>query len=150
MRFEQTREVLQHAKKFHEQVAGLCRRLSGECDEERIKMLLDYMSERERQLAKAIQQFTDETSENVLDTWFQFALDKTGLHCPDFELTPETRTDDVIRLGMDLAQCLIDMYREIADNADSEEVRVVFRNLLESEEKEKLKLARNAQLLDDF
>jgi rubrerythrin len=150
MRFEQTREVLRHAKKFHEQVAGLCNRLSGKCDQERIRMLLDYMGERERQLAKAIDQFADETSNNVLDTWFQYSHDPSSLQCPDFNITSETSSDDVMRLGMDLAQCLIDMYKEIADNADSEEIRAVFRNLLEREQKEKLKLARNAQLLDDL
>jgi rubrerythrin len=150
MRFEQTREVLQHAKKFHEQVSVLCRRLSGKCEQERIRMLLDYMSERESQLAKAIDQFANETSDNVLDTWFQYTQDKTALTCPDFELTAETKTEDVLRLGLELAQCLIEMYKEIADNADSEEIQTVFRNLLEREEKEKLKLARNAQMLDDI
>jgi rubrerythrin len=113
-------------------------------------MLLDYMGERERQLAKAIDQFADETSNNVLDTWFQYSHDPSSLQCPDFNITSETSSDDVMRLGMDLAQCLIDMYKEIADNADSEEIRAVFRNLLEREQKEKLKLARNAQLLDDL
>lgn len=150
MRFEQTREVLQHAKRFHEQVAKLCRRLSGKCDQERIRMLLDYMSERERRLAKAIEQFAGETSDNVLDTWFQYSQDVSDLECPDFKITPDTKAEDIMRLGLDLAQCLIDMYKEIAVNADTEEVRAIFRNLLEREQKEKLELARNAQLLDDF
>ena len=150
MRFEQTREVLRHVRQFHESVASLCQRLSEECDEERIRMLLDYMSERERELAKAVDEFTDETSENVLDTWFQYTHDDTGLAIPDFALTPETRIEDVLRLGLDLAQSLIDLYKEVADNAETEEVRAVFRNLLEFEEKEKLKLARNAQMLDDI
>jgi hypothetical protein len=113
-------------------------------------MLLDYMGERERRLANAIDQFADETSSNVLDTWFQYSHDPTNLKCPDFNITPETTADDVMRLGLDLAQCLIDMYGEIAANADSEEIRGVFANLRDQEEKEKLKLARNAQLLDDF
>jgi rubrerythrin len=150
MRFEQTRDVLEHVRKFHLEISDLYHRLSEQSEKQRLRMLLEYMSEREKQLARALSQFEEESSRNVLDTWFQYTHDEERLQCPDFKLTPETSVDDVMRLGMKLAECFIELYREIAGTADSNEVRDVFRNLLERENREKLKLARNAQLLDDL
>lgn len=150
MRFEQTRDVLEHVRQFHLEISALYHRLSTQSDKERLKLLLDYMSQRENKLAQALSEFTDETSHNILDTWFQYTHDKDRLRCPDFHLSADTTVDDIMRFGLALADCFIDLYREIAATADSEEIAAVFRNLLASEEREKLKLARNAQLLNDL
>jgi hypothetical protein len=150
MRFEQTRDVLEHVRHFHLEISDLYDRLSAQSDKERLKLLLDYMSQREKKLARALSEFTDETSQNILDTWFQYTHDNDRLRCPDLHLTADTTVDDIMRFGLALADCFIDLYREIAATADSEEIAAVFRNLLDSEEGEKLKLARNAQLLNDL
>jgi hypothetical protein len=150
MRFEQTRDVLDHVRQFHLEISALYHRLSVQSDKERLKLLLDYMSQREKQLAHALSEFADETSQNVLDTWFQYTHDSDRLRCPDFQMSEDTTVDDVMHFGLELAGCFTDLYREIAATADSEEIAAVFRNLLDSEEREKQKLARNAQLLNDL
>ena len=58
--------------------------------------------------------------------------------------------DDVVDLGMRIDDCLIAIYAELAEAAKSSEVKRVFLNLWEMENKEKRQLARNAPRVLDF
>ena len=147
MRFEQTKDVLEHARSFHQRVGDFYRDLSDHTEKQRLKLLLDYMAEREQELASALEQFTEGSSREVLDTWFQFCCDDETLKlCPGAMLNKEMTLDEIIRAGVALSQCFIDLFREIANTADSEQVRAVFQNLLESEQREQKKLVRNVEM----
>lgn len=150
MRFRQTRDVLHHAERLHLEICDLYHRQAEQSEKERIKLMLDYMSQREKELAKALETFTEETSQNILDTWFQFADDEERLKWPDCALPTEVPADDVLGVALRLADCFINLYRDIATHADSEDVRRVFESLLASEEQEKHKLVRNVQLFEDL
>ena len=150
MRFRQTRDVIQHAQAFHLAIGERYHQLSEESERQRLKILLDYLSDRERMLAASLEQFTEETSQGLLDTWFQFEDDEQRMKWPDCQLPTEVTSDTVLNAGLALTDCFIKLYREIATSADSEKVRQVFRNLMESEEQEKRTLARNVQMLDDL
>lgn len=150
MRFRQTRDVLHHAERLHLEICDLYHRLAEQSQKQRVKLMLDYMSQREKKLAKALETFTGETSQNILDTWFQFADDEDRLKWPDCTLPTEVPADDVLGVALKLADCFINLYRDIATHADSEDVRKVFDSLLAGEELEKQKLVRNAQLFDDL
>lgn len=150
MRFKQARDVIYHAEQFHLEICDRYRQLSEESDKARLKLLLDYLSDREKMLADALGEFTEEISQNILDTWFQFSGDADRLSWPDCSLPPEISTDSVVNLSIRLADCFIRLYGTIVDQADSDDVRRVFRNLLEAEEHEKTVLVRNVQLLEDL
>lgn len=150
MRFRQTRDVLHHAERLHLEICYLYHQLAEQSEKQRLKLMLEYMSQREQELAKALEAFTEETSQNILDTWFQFADDEDRLNWPDCKLPTDVSTDNVVAVALELAECFIKLYRDIATHADSEDVRTVFQSLLESEELEKHKLVRNAQLLEDL
>ena len=151
MRFEQTKDVLDHARNFHKQISEFYRQRRDSTEQQRLKLLLDYMSQREQALASALEQFTEGSSREVLDTWFQFTVDEEKLKlCPDDLLHDDMTVDDVIRAGVAMCQCCIDLFREIATTADSDQVRAVFQNLLESEQREQKKLVRNVEMFMDL
>ncbi len=150
MRFEQTRDILNHAREFHRQVSQLYKRLSDKAEKKRVRMLLDYMSRHESNLEKSMARFQEQTSKEVLDTWFSYTHDEDTLAlCRNTELEPGMTVDEVVRAALRLDDCLTKLYREVAECTDCNEVREIFKNLLALEEKEKSKLARNAQLLLD-
>jgi len=151
MRFEQTKDVLEHARNFHRKISHFYKQRRNRTEQERLKLLLDYMSEREQELAQALEEFAEGTSKEVLDTWFQFTCDDETLRiCPDALLHDDMTVDDVIRAGVALSQCFIDLFREIATTADSDQVRAIFQNLLESERREQKKLVRNVEMFQDL
>ncbi len=151
MRFKKTRDVLDHVKSFHEAVSTRYENVASETDRKRLKLLLDYISGREKDLAHAISEFTDETSDQVLNTWFQYTTDDTPIQrLLDSELRPNMTTDDLMRTTMQIADHFITLYREMIDAADTNELREVFQNLLDREQKEKEKVARNFQMFMDI
>ena len=151
MASEQTRDILGRAQRFHEDVSRYYQQQVNISGRERIRMLLDYLSRHEHQLATSLAEYEDSASEKVLNTWFnsRHELDPcTFLN--EFKLTADTSVDDIIELGLRLDDCLIAVYQDLAENAECEEVRGVFQNLLEMEQKEKCQLARNSLRLMDL
>ena len=57
MRFQRTRDILEHVRQYHQTVSKHCERVSGETNKKRLKLLVDYVSEREQSLADALQHF---------------------------------------------------------------------------------------------
>ena len=151
MRFKKTREVLDHIRRLHQEVSARCEQVCGEADQERIHILLNYIAERERNQARAVSEFEQETADQVLDTWFQYTADDAALDAllsSSFE--PGMAPDDIMNAMMAISDHLLDMYRGMLEAADTDELRRVFQNLLDHEQKEKEKLARNLQMFQDL
>jgi len=145
MRFEKTRDVLAHARDFHTKVSALYQRLAAATDNKRIQLVLNYMSQHEQSLEQGLAKYEAESPKSLLDTWFQFTHDETTLHAlqEDLPQAEELTVDDVIDLAMKCDNCLIELYREMANSADSREINEMFVSLLELEKKEVLQLVRN-------
>ncbi len=151
MRFKNTRDVLEHVRHFHQEVSNRYQRVSGETDKKRLKLLLDYISEREQKLADAVSVFTEGTSDRVLETWFQYTSDDTPIQrLLDSDISPDMTPDDLMRVTLQIADHFGALYRDIVAAADTDEVRTVFQNLLDEEQKEKEKVARNFQMFMDL
>ncbi len=151
MRFKSTRDVLDHVKHFHQEVSNVYQRVSAETDKNRLKLLLDYISEREQKLADAVSVFTERTSDHVLDTWFQYTSDDTPIQrLLDSDVGPDMTPDDLLRVTMQISDHFSALYKDIVATADTEEVRTVFQNLLDEDQKEKEKVARNFQMFMDL
>ncbi len=152
MRFEQTREILRHIHDFHQSLSHCYQGLEHKSDHERLKLLLDYMSEREGSLATALEAFLEEAEPEVLDTWFQFADEAVCLKlpCPVVNVRGDTAIDEVIALAKESHACLMKAYEEIIANSDTPRVREVFQNLLDEGERDWKALMRNTQLLSDL
>ena len=80
MRFKKTRELLDHVRKFHEAVGHCCLEAGRESEQERVRILLDYIADREQNLARAVTEFSEESNDQVLDTWFQYTTDDAELN----------------------------------------------------------------------
>ncbi len=73
MRFEQTKDILEHTQQFYKLIADYYHLMSDQTHKPRIKMLLDYLSRHEKHLEKTLSEYEDSASEQVLNTWFQFS-----------------------------------------------------------------------------
>lgn len=143
MPFDQTKDVLHQARKFHHRLSEFYEDLKDNTDKERTRALLDYLSRHETYLENCLKEFQQDVSKNVLDAYFQYGSDASKLSgISEFEIKDEMLVEDVVAAAMHFDACLIKFYREIAQKARSEKVREIFENLLVMEEHEQIELSK--------
>jgi len=145
MAYKRTKDLLDRARLFHERLGELYKRLETVSKKEQVKMLLDYMSRHEKHLTESLSKYEEEASRRVMDYWYKYTPNnKSCEHLENIELRPDMTIDDVISLAMRMDECLVELYRSVAENAESEEVKEIFNSLLEMEKQEEVELLRNA------
>ena len=143
MPFQQTKEVLNQARKFHQKLSDFYEGLKENASKERTQALLGYMSRHEQYLDECLAEFQQEVSKNVLDSYFQYGSEATKLsEITEFTIKPDMDIEDVVAAAMHFDSCLIKFYREMAEHSTSHKVREVFENLLVMEEHEQLELSK--------
>jgi rubrerythrin len=153
MAFETTKDVLDHAREFHTQLSEFYSLLSRKSEKQRVTLLLDYMSQHEKYLEETLTRYEEEVSEKILNTWFRYPPPKEVLTtCSEINIEEkeDLTVDDVIEMAVKLDQCLIDLYKEMIKNSETEEMREVFTNLMEMEKRQELELVRDAQEWKDL
>jgi len=153
MAFETTKDVLDHAREFHTQLSEFYTLLSRKSEKQRVKLLLDYMSEHEKYLEETLARYEEEVSGKILNTWSQYPPPKEILEtCREISITKtdDLTVDDVIEMAVKLNQCLIDLYKEMIKNSETDQMREIFTNLMEMEKRQELELVRDAQEWKDL
>ncbi len=150
MRFRKIKDVLDWTRAFHEALAESYDELGKGHENERVGMLLAYLSAHERTLSEAIQHYEEDQEHSVLNLWYD----------PDVDL-PEDLTAlrrelkavevaDVLAMAIRFDDLVIDLYKVMQENAPTEEVRDLFDNIARHEHREKLAMARSAGRLEDL
>lgn len=143
MPFNQTREVLNQARRFHQKLSEFYEGLKEAASKERTQALLGYMSRHEQYLDECLAEFQKDVSKSVLDSYFQFESEATKLSkISEFKIKTDMEVEDVVSAAMHFDACLIRFYREMANHTTSQKVREVFENLLVMEEHEQLELSK--------
>ncbi len=151
IRYSQVKNMLEQVRDFHGQLVQYYDRLSKEAEQQRVKMLLDHMSKHEQDLQEGLRAYEESATQNVMDTYVDCEYCNEILAtCRHTPVAPETSVDGVIKVAMDVDNCLLRFFREVAEHAETERVRDVFRNLVEMEESELRKLAMNALQAVDY
>lgn len=120
-------------------------------DKERIRLLLDYLSRHERHLADSYDRIEEKTSQAILDTWIQFTSESDRLGSIEEQtIGLDMSCDEVVAVALDLDDKIVELYRDMAREAESPHVREFFENLLELERSEELQVTRNALFLRDY
>ena len=143
MAFDQTRDILESAREFHQKLSVFYAELKESANRERTRALLDYMSRHEKYLDDCLAQFEEQVSKNVLDTYFKYGSEATTIaEIHEFKIKPEMEVADVIAAAMHFDACLIEFYREMAQRSVSTKVREIFDNLLVMEQHEQIELSK--------
>ena len=150
MRYMQVKNMLDQIRDFHGQLAEYYNQVSNSAGQQRIKMLLDHMSKHEKDLQEGLRSYEETASQGTMDTYVDCEYcNEILVTCKQTPIAPETSVEGVIKVAMDVDNCLMRFFREAAQQAETESVREVFRNLVEMEEAELRKLALNALQVAD-
>lgn len=151
MRIETTRDILEHSKKFHQIIADYYRKLNLSEDKERVKLLLNYLEERETQIEKTISEIENSASSSVLNSWFTHSQCKSKLEVLSTLVYEEkVSVNELIDLFVYIDNCLIDLYTTLVDNAENVDVQDFFKSLSKLEENHKIKSLKNASQFEDI
>ena len=145
---KQVREFVDFGKHLHGKLKALFDELNEHAQLERVKMLLDFLSRHEEHMEESLARFEKESRHGILEAWLEYSpgLDVNKVMCK-FHLSENPSSDEIIQLALDFDDTLVNLYKEVVENANDSKVKEVFKNLLQLEEKEKIQVARAAMML---
>ena len=151
MTFPQVRDVLDYIQAFHQRLSDFYHQLSNEAEKPKVKMLLDYMSLHEKHLQEDLATYEESAPRKVMDTWCQGTADRSILERYEgIQLRPDLSLYEVVGLAFEIDDSIIEFFRGMVGCSACQGVREVFINLLEAEEQEKHRLAKNVGELEDM
>lgn len=154
--FEQAKDVLDNVQELHEKAGQLYLKLSRKTKSERMKLLLDYMSQNEEKLKENIASYGRNASPRILGAWFQYTQGENATQFVE-ELgksanisTADMTVEEITELSHRIEDYLEGLFTEVSDMARNRDVKEVFRNLSEMEKENKISVTRVINSIHDF
>lgn len=148
---ETVKDVLERARVFHRDMSAFYGRMSNVAERERVRLVLDYLARHERYMDDCLSAFEKGAGKQVLTTWYKYTPPKaTVAALSGIELRPDMSVEDVLKVAFRLDECLVALYRGMAEGAPSVEIRDLFNKLLELEKKAEHQLVRDTVEMEDL
>lgn len=134
MRIKQFKDVLKELADAHESIANLCNELGMQTQDDRLRLLLADIEKKQREAQQHILNYILQAPCSVLINWVEFAFEQPFADmCRQVSLSPAVNVNDVLFKVGQLEQVLVDNLSMIAQEAPSEECRVVYQDLVIAE-----------------
>lgn len=151
LRYEQGKDVIHYVRQLHGQLAECYATHRDEAPQERMKMLLDYLSRHERQLEATLASYEKDAAVRIRNTWFQYVpSDTVERTLQNFEIRADGDIDEVISRVLEFDNAILNLYREVISETDQPEVKAVFQNLLDMESGDSQMAVFNLGMLQDI
>jgi hypothetical protein len=135
MRFKPIKDFLSYIEECHKALADLYFRLSLEANDDKVKLLLDFMRNKEQLSYQHLHEYTQLAPPSLLETWLDKRFDQSfPVKCQQMKLKAELSIDDVIALAMNLDIQLIELLQTTAYNSPTIEAEIALENLTNQEE----------------
>lgn len=152
MQVETLKDVLVWTRKFHKNLSACLHHCTSRNENERSKMLLEYLALHEQKLSDIVSQFEESAETRALNTWCYDYLDKHPIlhntHCdvPFQTLEP----DEIMATVIDQHEQVIDLYRYLYARADTEATRELMEELKTLEEREAMQMTQGANRMQEM
>lgn len=154
--FQTTKDYIDYAKNLHSQLAHRLHLINSHTDNTRTHLLLDYLCQHEQHMQHALEQVESSMPETVLKAWFQFTPAILEAHFVE-ELAIDEDNDEndvdlhhLLMQTLKLDDYLIELYQELANQADIPEVEASLLELKNMELQQKIKTVRSGLNINDF
>jgi rubrerythrin len=150
MPVQRTKEILEHARQFHQGLAAFYQRLTDVASRERVKLLLDYMSRHEERLSKTVEELENVLPKEALAQWvdrgFETSLQVSGT----LELGEEMSLENVVHMAIEFDDCIISFYERASAATTHQPLKDFFEELIQMERRSLKDLVKNALLFQDL
>lgn len=152
MQIEQIRDILNWIVDYHQQLAECYEHCADQSESPRIKMLLEYLSEHEKQLTHTIARYEEKADARDLNTWCLEYMDKVpaAAHTLCEANLNVLDTNQIMARTVSIHNQLLDLYRYLVSRAVNKRTEELFDNLISLEEHETMRMVRASESLDDL
>ena len=152
MQVETIKDVLHWTKEFHQHLSECLSSSVEKNTDERAKMLLAYLSDHEKNLAKVIHGFETSGNESALNTWCYEFVNKhpiiQNVHCDS--LFADLDTAQIMEVIVDQHQQVIELYSYLFSRAEVPSAKELLDNLRSLEKHEAMRMSQSANRLNDI
>jgi len=150
MRIEQVKDILKHTRHFHELISDYSQNLSKHTEKRRLRIILDYLAEHELHLQKIFAEYEKCASKKVLNVWLPYTPCQTHL----YEFKTQIRSSgisikEIAKKIIELDEYVINMYRDLIEKTESQDVKDVFNSILDFERQEKRMAIKELVWMED-
>lgn len=149
--FKQAHEVLKDAQTFHLDMAGIYRQLQENADDSRTRLLLEHLYEHELRMANNLKNYGAIAQHKAMNTWLQYTSEESAKDLvKSLYLSDKPDIDEINKLGQEVDRYFSELYETVYDSIESKEVREVFENLKQIQDKERITLSKSTNSLWDM
>jgi hypothetical protein len=135
MHFKPIKEFLAYVEECHQALATLYLRLSLEASDEKVKLLLDFLRNKEQLSYLHLHDYAQHAPTSLLETWLDNKFDQSfPMKCQELRMQPDLAIDDVVALAMKLDMQLIELMQKAAHNSPTIEAELALEKLSNQEE----------------
>lgn len=145
-------DLIDWTRQLHGHLAKCLAHCSSKNEEERARLLLDYLAEHEAKMEKMVAEFEVQAESKVMKTYIYDYLSHQPIQSHRTCDAPYAKLgfDDICREVFDYHQQIIALYREIEERADIPEAKELLGSLLAMEEHEAMRLTRQTGRMSDI
>ncbi len=151
MRFKTIKDIIDFSRHLHEALSRQYAELEQLATSERAQLMLDYLNRHEQHLAAALKDYEAGAARGIMDTWLQYTpeLDAHPVleRIRDMDIN---NVEEVVATALATDEYLREIYQEVAERADLDELREVACSLRQIESNEQYRLARDALRFSDL
>ncbi|WHI48460.1 hypothetical protein ACJJI5_19340 [Microbulbifer sp. EKSA008] len=149
--FKQAFEVIKDAERFHLEMAAVYETLLDKSEDYRTQLLLKHMLEHEQRMAKNLQNYNDVAQNKVMKTWLQYTHEESA---NDFirrlNLSDPPTIREINNMGREVDRYFSELYQAVYGAIESMEVKEVFEDLKQIQDKERITLSMATNSLWDM
>ncbi|GLS92682.1 hypothetical protein GCM10007916_37540 [Psychromonas marina] len=136
MRFKPIKEFFTYIEECHKALAELYLRLSLEATDPKVRLLLDFMRNKEQLSYLHLHDYAQQAPTSLLETWLDNIFDQSfPMKCQQLKIQPDLAIEDVVAIAMDLDMQLIELMQNAAYNSPTVEAELALENLSNQEQK---------------
>ncbi|MBF1802333.1 hypothetical protein [Alloalcanivorax profundimaris] len=152
MKVETFSDVLDWTRAVHRNLADCAAHCGAGSRHEKVRMLLDYVHEHETRLNRILESSQKDADPAALNSWAYEFFEKAPVRpheacAADFK---DKDTGEIISAVLAQHNKIIEFYRYMASRAEVPSTQALMTNLLELEQNEARRMARDAGELDDL
>ena len=145
-------DLIDWTRQLHSHLAKCLAHCSSNNEEERARLLLDYLAEHENKMEKMVSAFELQAEPKVMKTYIYDYLSHQPIQSHRTCDAPYAQLgfDDICQEVFDYHQQIIELYRDIEARAEIPEARTLLGSLLEMKEHEAMRLTRQTGRMSDI
>ncbi|KEA62905.1 hypothetical protein ADIMK_2875 [Marinobacterium lacunae] len=152
MQIDTFRDIIHWTKAYHQQLSDSLKKSSDANRDEKARLLLDYLSEHEAKLARAVDAFEKSDNLKALNTWVMEYLDKkpiksfAQIDAPFADLSAE----EIIQRVEEEHRDIVELYKFLAGRAVATPAVDLLEELAALERHEAMRLSNASNMLGDI